>query len=161
MIKFLTQQQLGAISFIVLLSQPVVVAFSLTCPQLSVTAAGHLPETRATPTDSDQQAVPQWALGLRVTFPQCQDTEPYWREASAMLKFSWNSAVNSRVICLLRLEMLTQQIWQNPWPNNLFDKVCQYWRADCCYIQIDVYIQGYFKTIFFLYIYILFKTRIF
>lgn len=55
-------------------SQPVavvVVAFSPTCPQLSGTAAGHLPETRATWTDSEHQAVPQWALVLRVTFPQC------------------------------------------------------------------------------------------
>lgn len=53
-----------------LCSQPLAVsvaAFSLTCPQLSVTAAGHLPETRATPTDSQQQAAPQRAPRLGVS----------------------------------------------------------------------------------------------
>lgn len=65
----------------------------------------------------------------------------------AMLKFSWNTTANSRVIRLLSLAMLIQQIWQNPWPNNSFDKVYQYRKAGCCYIQVDVYIQECFKTI--------------
>lgn len=80
----------------ILLSQPVaVVAFSLTCPRLSVTAAGHLPETRATPVDSDQRSAPQRALGLRVTFPQRQDTEPYWSDAEVQLETLPSTAVLS------------------------------------------------------------------